>query len=147
MFHLSMLSLCFEQVDLFPFLQKHSNILCIDVSTLAPKKDYLFKSLGASPSVLKRCPVYLCYDLDKHIIPRAEFVRALGKDPLMYGLSFLINSKDKDLVYSVGSSLDVYLQFKTVFGQKWMERKMSVQGIASSGKAILNKVSSLSSDR
>ena len=65
----------------------------------------------------------------------------------MYGLSFLINSKDKDLVYSVGSSLDVYLQFKTVFGQKWMERKLSLQGIASSGKAILNKVSSLSSNR
>jgi hypothetical protein len=68
-----------RNAELFPFLQKNSAILGADMATLMPKKDYLYKSLGGTPAMLKRCPAFLSYDLETHIIPRAEFVRALNK--------------------------------------------------------------------
>eukprot|EP00601_Ochromonadales_sp_CCMP2298_P023863 CAMPEP_0173288148 /NCGR_PEP_ID=MMETSP1143-20121109/10243_1 /TAXON_ID=483371 /ORGANISM="non described non described, Strain CCMP2298" /LENGTH=276 /DNA_ID=CAMNT_0014226855 /DNA_START=190 /DNA_END=1020 /DNA_ORIENTATION=- len=124
-----------RNAELFPFLQKNSAILGADMATLMPKKDYLYKSLGGTPAMLKRCPAFLSYDLETHIIPRAEFVRALNKDPLSYGLSFLINSKDRDFAYAVGARLDLFHKFKKVFKQKWRERKLALKNITPKGKA------------
>ena len=36
--------------------------------------------------MLRRFPAFLSFDLELHTRPRAEFLRAMGVDPLVYGL-------------------------------------------------------------
>ena len=47
--------------------------------------------------MLRRFPAFLSFDLELHTRPRAEFLRAMGVDPLVYGLGKgekILNSQD-----------------------------------------------------
>jgi hypothetical protein len=60
-------------------------------------------------------------------------IRIIPADPLSYGLSFLINSKDRDFAYAVGARLDLFHKFKKVFKEKWRERKLALKNITPKG--------------
>jgi hypothetical protein len=68
--------------------------------------DYLYKSMGGTPQMLQQCPEYLLCDLFRHVIPRAEFLRLRGKEPLFQGLHFLVGSKPKDLASAAGVEVE-----------------------------------------
>eukprot|EP01038_Epipyxis_sp_PR26KG_P008595 gene8595-11613_t len=123
----------FSKSELLTLLKKHPIVLGADISELQPKVDYLCKSLNSSPKILLKHPQYLSYQLDSHIRPRAELIRALGKDPLCNGLSFLTNTSDKDFAYIIGTTLDIYTKYRIMFQEKWKK-----QYIANNKEFILN---------
>jgi hypothetical protein len=55
--------------------------------------------------MLRRFPSFLSFDLESHIRPRAEFLRAMKIDPLINGLSFLVNAPPKEIAYTAGVKL------------------------------------------
>ena len=110
--------------ELVPFLLKLPAILSADARDLKPKVDYLKRTMGGSTALLKRTPSYLSFDLDSHIRPRAEFLRAAGVDPLVYGLGHLLNAQPAELSATAGlqNVPDVYGQFKVAFADMWRKK-------------------------
>lgn len=105
--------------DLMSFFLRIPSIVHMDVASLYEKVEYLYANLGGNVHMLRRWPLYLTYDLDEEIRPRAEFVRACGFDPLFKGVPFLITEKGSELSYSVGLKPEVYLGFKDKFAAMW----------------------------
>lgn len=108
--------------ELVPLLLKYPAILSADVSSLAPKVEYLKRGMRGTPAMLKRYPSYFSFDLDTHIRPRTEFLRAVGLDPLINGLPFLVTAQPADLSNAAGMSSDVFSQFKVAFGDMWRKK-------------------------
>ena len=110
--------------ELVPFLLKLPAILSADARDLKPKVEYLKRTMGGSTALLKRTPSYLSFDLDSHIRPRAEFLRAAGVDPLVYGLGHLLNAQPAELSATAGlqNVPDVYGQFKVAFADMWRKK-------------------------
>lgn len=125
-FALFLISFNLLQVELLPFVMKNPNILCMDITDLRQKVDYLFKSLGGSPAILRQFPSYLAYDLNSLIRPRAEFARAIEVDPLQYGLSFLLRSKTKDFAKSLEVEEKTFEKFRKIFVQKYKENDLDI---------------------
>lgn len=103
-------------------LKRNPKLLTLSMYELIPKKEYLFQSLGGSPEMLRHCPKYLTYNLETYIIPRAEFLRALGKDPLENGLSFLVDSKEKQFVEAANTTAEVFSRFRWAFNAKFKDK-------------------------
>lgn len=98
----------FRTQEIVPFLLRSPSILEGDVPIMKRNVAYLFKSLGATTNQLINCPAYLACDMHKHVIPRAEFLRTRGKDPLFKGLHFFVNSAPRDLAQAAGIELERY---------------------------------------
>jgi hypothetical protein len=98
----------FRTVDIAPFILKSPSLLEANVDDMKRNVAYLFKSLGATTDQLLHCPAYLTCDMHKHIIPRAEFLRTRGKDPLFQGLCFFVNSRPRDLATAAGVNLETF---------------------------------------
>jgi hypothetical protein len=105
--------------DLMSFFLRIPSIVSMDVASLYDKVEYLYANLGGNVHMLRRWPLYLTYDLDNDIRPRAEFVRACGFEPLFRGAPFLLTEKGSELSYSVGLKPEVYLGFKEKFMAMW----------------------------
>jgi hypothetical protein len=112
-----------RKADLVPFLVRYPAALGENVSDLRPKVDYLYQSLNGSPSMLRRFPSYLSFDLDTYVRPRAEFLRALSLDPLFNGLPFLLNSPADELSYAAGMQPEVFTQFRKAYAEMWRKKK------------------------
>ena len=112
-----------RHAELVPILLKYPAMLSADVGELRAKVEYLKLNVRGTPAMLKRYPLYLSFDLDAHIRPRAEFLRALGVDPLVNGLHFLVNSPPAELSQAAGLAPDVFGQFKAAFLEMWKKKK------------------------
>lgn len=112
-----------RKAELVPFIIRYPAILSAEIDDLLPKVQYLKEAMRGTPSMLKKFPAYFSFDLDTHIRPRAEFLRALGLDPLINGLPFLVNAQSVDLSYTAGMQADVFAQFKAAFGDMWRKKK------------------------
>jgi len=126
-----------RKAELIPFLLKYPAILSSRVDDLLPKIEYLKQTLRGTPLMAKKFPVYFSFDLDTHIRPRAEFLRAVGLDPLINGLPFLVNAQPVDLSYTAGMQADVFAQFKVAFGDMWRRKKAKEVAGDSSGGAVI----------
>jgi hypothetical protein len=113
------------QSDLLPFFNGCPSILGADLKEIEPKIDYLFQSLGGSQEMLRRFPSFLSFDLESHIRPRAEFLRALKIDPLINGLSFLVNAPPKEIAYTAGVKVEFFNKFQSAYIEMW--RKKDIQ--------------------
>lgn len=113
-----------RKAELVPFFIKYPAILSADVTDLMPKLEYLQQAMRGTPAMLKKFPAYFSFELDTHIRPRAEFLRAVGVDPLLNGLPFLVNAQPVDLSYTAGMQADVFAQFKVAFGDMWRKKKI-----------------------
>lgn len=113
-----------RKAELVPFFIKYPAILSADVADLLPKLEYLQQAMRGTPAMLKKFPAYFSFELDTHIRPRAEFLRAVGVDPLINGLPFLVNAQPMDLSYTAGMQADVFAQFKVAFGDMWRKKKL-----------------------
>eukprot|EP00596_Hydrurales_sp_CCMP1899_P008451 CAMPEP_0119041926 /NCGR_PEP_ID=MMETSP1177-20130426/14213_1 /TAXON_ID=2985 /ORGANISM="Ochromonas sp, Strain CCMP1899" /LENGTH=640 /DNA_ID=CAMNT_0007008357 /DNA_START=219 /DNA_END=2141 /DNA_ORIENTATION=- len=108
--------------DLLPFFNGCPSVLGADIEDIEPKVDYLFQSLGGSQEMLRRFPSFLSYDLESHIRPRAEFLRAMKIDPLINGLSFLVNSPPKEIAYTAGVKLEFFNKFQNAYIDMWKKK-------------------------
>lgn len=112
-----------RRAELVPILLKYPAMLSADVGELRARVEYLKLTVRGTPAMLKRYPLYLSFDLDAHIRPRTEFLRALGVDPLVNGLHFLVNSPPADLSQAAGLAPDVFGQFKAAFMEMWRKKR------------------------
>ena len=92
--------------DIVPFIIAKPGLIGADVQSMKPHISYLFKSLGATSNQLMSCPTYLTCHLFNYIIPRAEFLRSRGKDPLFKGLHFFVTSSPQDFARAAGFKKD-----------------------------------------
>lgn len=104
-----------SQADFVPALSKFPNLLSVEVESLKPKVDFLYQSLGGSALMLRKFPGYLTYDLDDHIKPRAEFLRAFNINPMIKGLAFLVTASINDLAFTADVKVDVYKKFSSSY--------------------------------
>lgn len=74
--------------------------------------------------MIRKFPAYFSFDLESHIRPRAEFMRALNLDPLMNGLAFLVNCNINDLARAAGVQTKVFNDFNTAYLEMWRMRKL-----------------------
>lgn len=72
--------------------------------------------------MIKRFPAVFSFDLETHIRPRAEFLRALGVDPLTNGLVYLITASIADLAQSAGVTSRVFTEFNIAYLDMWKRR-------------------------
>lgn len=112
------------QSDLLTFFNGCPSILGDDIESLEPKVHYLFQSLGGSQEMLRRAPSFLSFDLESHIRPRAEFLRALKIDPLINGLNFLVNAPPKELAYTAGVKVELFNKFQLAYTEMWRKKDM-----------------------
>jgi mTERF len=103
------------QADLQPFLFKYPALLGADLAAIEPKANYLFVSLGGSQEMLRRFPSFLSFDLEEHIRPRAEFLRAMKIDPLQNGLAFLVSAPAKEIANIAGVRVEFFNQFQAAY--------------------------------
>jgi len=111
----------FSKTEIIPFMMKCPAVLNGELSELQQKVKYLYKSLGASSYTLKKFPGYLSFDLP-FIISRAEFLRAMGKDPCFRGLQHLLQSSAKQLSSCANVTEDVFNAFQRSFTEKLARR-------------------------
>jgi mTERF len=109
--------------DLLPFLNRYPAVLGADVEDIEPKVEYLFQSLGGSQEMLRRFPAFLSFDLEAHTRPRAEFLRAMGIDPLMNGLAYLVTAPSKEIAELAGVRVELFNQFQTAYPELWKKKK------------------------
>ena len=79
-----------------PFLSKMPKLLTMNIDKLESKVEYLFNSLGGTPSMLLDCPAFLSCNIENDIKPKVQLLRNMEKDPLYKGLGFLVKAKIKD---------------------------------------------------
>lgn len=72
--------------------------------------------------MLRRFPSFLSFDLESHIRPRAEFLRALKIDPLINGLSFLVNAPPKEIAYTAGVKVEFFNKFQSAYIEMWRKK-------------------------
>jgi hypothetical protein len=72
--------------------------------------------------MLRRFPSFLSFDLESHIRPRAEFLRAMKIDPLINGLSFLVNAPPKEIAYTAGVKLEFFNKFQSAYIEMWKKK-------------------------
>lgn len=101
--------------DLHGFILRYPAVLDCVVTDIEPKIDYLYYSLGGTPSMLKNYPNYLVYNLDTYLRPRCEFLRAMGIEPLFRGLPFLVSASAADIAKVCGVRVEIYNQFAKAF--------------------------------
>jgi hypothetical protein len=65
--------------------------------------------------MLRKYPIILTHDLDLHIRPRAEFLLAFKRDPVMLGLHFLAKASDKEFSEAADVKIDDYKRFHHSF--------------------------------
>lgn len=118
-----------------PFLFKYPALLSADLTAIEPKANYLFVSLGGSQEMLRRFPSFLSYDLEEHIRPRAEFLRALKVDPLMNGLAFLVSAPPKEIADTAGVRVEFFNQFQAAYSDL---RKKKLNEKFEAEKAVIN---------
>jgi hypothetical protein len=73
--------------------------------------------------MIRKFPAFFSFDLDTHIRPRAEFLRALGVDPLMNGLVSLLTTSETELARSAGVSLRMFKEFDASYLDMWRKKK------------------------
>jgi hypothetical protein len=95
------------------------------MESLKPKMDYLYQSLGGTPAILRRYPAYLSYDLNDCIRPRAEFLKAFNRSPVMLGLAFFLKASPLDLAAAAGVELEVYRKFTESFKKNLSKKNVS----------------------
>ena len=81
----------------------------------------------------------------KLIRPRAEFLIAVGYDPLFKGVKFLVNSDIDEFTSSVGMQRDAFEQFKVKLECVWTADK-EVLGTGKSSKLTSNNFNATLSD-
>jgi hypothetical protein len=96
-------------------LFKYPALLGADLAAIEPKANYLFVSLGGSQEMLRRFPSFLSFDLEEHIRPRAEFLRAMKIDPLQNGLAFLVSAPAKEIASIAGVRVEFFNQFQAAY--------------------------------
>jgi hypothetical protein len=104
-----------KKADLLYFLNKYPAVLAAKVEDIEPKVEYLFQSLGGSQEMLRRFPAFLSFDLEVHTRPRAEFLRAMGMDPLVNGLGFLVGQPAREIAELAGVKVELFNQFQTAY--------------------------------
>lgn len=114
----------FKKTDLGPLITRNPALLAptVTVADLLPKVDYFFKSLGGTLELLRTHPSYLTTSLNEFIRPRAEFLRAVGIDPMSHGLNFLLQASPKELSYAAGVRTEVFSKFCEVYGERWKQQ-------------------------
>lgn len=85
------------------------------------------------------------YSILKLIRPRAEFLMAVGYDPLFKGVKFLVNSDIDEFTSSVGVQKDAFEQFKVKLESVWISDK-DVIGVGKSSKLNSNNLNATLSD-
>lgn len=108
--------------DLAQFLITNPSFLTKDLHDLRNNLDYLFNSLGGTPTLLRGYPQYLLVDFSGHLEPRVEFLIALGVDPLLNGLPFLIQARDSDLARLAGVKVDFFEKFRIKWRELYLEK-------------------------
>lgn len=104
-----------EQAELTNFFLRNPWVVKESVVNLERKVEYLFETMGGTASQLRQCPAFLSFDLDKHTRPRAEFLRALGYQPLYQGLPFLLYSTPRELSKAVKGEDDLFTRFNEAY--------------------------------
>lgn len=79
--------------------------------------------------MLRRYPSFLSFDLEEHIRPRAEFLRALKIDPLINGLTFLVNAPAKDIAHTAGVRVELFNQYQTAYLDMWKKKTLQDKSI------------------
>ncbi len=110
--------------ELHGFILRYPAVLDCIVTDIEPKIDYLYYSLGGTPSMLKNYPNYLVYNLDTHLRPRCEFLRAMGIEPLSRGLPFLVSASAADIAKVCGVRVEIYNQFAKAFIDMVVNKKL-----------------------
>jgi hypothetical protein len=111
----------------------------VEPEDLEPKVDYLFQSIGGSQDMLRRFPMYLSFDLELHIRPRAEFLRAMGVEPLKNGISFLVTAPEKEIAHLTGVKEELFHKFMVAFTNLWKEKALKKMYDSSTNNYALNK--------
>ena len=112
-----------KKADLLYFLNKYPAVLAANVEDIEPKVEYLFQSLGGSQEMLRRFPAFLSFDLEMHTRPRAEFLRAMGIDPLVHGLGFLVGQPAREIADLAGVKVELFNQFQTAYPEHIRKEK------------------------
>lgn len=97
---------------------KYPSILAATSDQLNQRVEYLCEDLGADPTLLKKFPAYLSFDLDEHIRLRAEFLQAVGFAPLEFGLDFLVFSTPSEFSKKARVDLKLFDNFKKLYFRK-----------------------------
>jgi len=105
-------------MDIVPLLSRFPAVFGFTINELEAKISYLYESLGGTPEMLRQFPAYLSFSVQSHVRPRAEFLRAIGIDPLFNGLVFLVSSTPEELSYSTGVKTETFSKFCAVFVEK-----------------------------
>ena len=72
--------------------------------------------------MLRKFPAFLSFDLERHIRPRAEFLRALGVDPLMNGLPYLVSASAVEIAYVTGVKVELFNKFQVAYPELWKNK-------------------------
>ena len=105
----------FRKSDIAPSLTRNPCLMSADLDSMKVKVDYLYQSIGGTSMMLRRYPAYLSHDLEEHIKPRAEFLKAFNRSPAILGLKFLVKASPTDLASAVNVDLSVYKKFASSF--------------------------------
>lgn len=108
---------------MIPFINRCPSIFGVEVADMQAKVNYLYQSLGGTPTMIRKFPSFFSYDLDTHIRPRAEFLRALGLDPLLNGLVYLLVTPAQELAKYAGVKVKLYNEFHTAYLDMWKMKK------------------------
>ncbi len=94
--------------------------------------------------MLKQCPAYLNFNLEQHIVLRAEFLKAVGIEPLKYGLNFFLFSSQREFVQKSNYCIDFFQKFKTAYFEKMRKvKEMNMEKLTTEAEhnSILSKQS------
>jgi hypothetical protein len=116
-----------RKFEAIQFVLRFPSILEQSIESLEPKVDYLFQSLGGTPSMLRQHPAYLSFDLDSHIRLRADLCAALDMTPLFRGLPFFLFSSANEFSSALKIKPRLYGEFKDIYFRKLKERKRSAR--------------------
>lgn len=119
-----------QKDDVMPFISRYPAVLGLAVTDLQAKVTYLYQSLGGTPGMVKKFPAFFSFDLDTHIRPRAEFLRALGIDPLGNGLSFLLTTSVSEFTKAAGVKSQLFNEFQLAYLERWKRKKILEKGSA-----------------
>jgi hypothetical protein len=125
-----------KKADLLYFLNKYPAVLAAKVEDIEPKVEYLFQSLGGSQEMLRRFPAFFSFDLDLHTRPRAEFLRAMGMDPLVNGLGFLVGHPAREIAELAGVKVELFNQFQTAFIHHVRKEKDKEKDVVSESSSL-----------
>ena len=122
---------CFmKKSDVKTMILRFPAIVELSADDIETKVDYLYKILKGTPRLLTSFPRYLSYDLDKHILPRTESLRAIGADPVREGLPFVLKASTSKLAERVGVAEETFenyvhkfeeINYKTLLEEKASE--------------------------